>query len=285
MSPRVVVLLGVALSTLVAVPAAAEPPPPDGAALEAPAPAPAPVPASVPAEALEIPTPAPEVTPVPDADDLADLNWAGFGVRLGIYTLDVAAEDVPFFSDEVQQAIDAFNKLNPDSKKSRSALDLKADMTQVIPTLHLGGDGFFFRLDVPVAFGDGLTSLGLGIYPLAYGYFIESIGLFPYLVAGGAAHYLSSGSVTARGAKVDVSQSGGILQARVALGAKIRTVGRLNGVFEVGYSPWLGAGMVDTGKLKALRNATDPLSLPDPSEAVRAGLGSAIDFSAGIEWM
>jgi hypothetical protein len=277
MSRRLLAALGVALPVLAAVPAVAEPPP-------APPSTPAPAAAAAPAEALAIPTPAPEVTPVPDADDLASLNWAGFGVRFGVYTLDVAAENVPIFGDEVQEAIDIYNRLNPGDQRGSDALDLHARMVQVIPTVHLGGDGFFARVDVPFGFGDELTSLGVNFYPLAYGYFIERLGLFPYLVAGGGAHYLSAGTVTARGAKVDVSQSGAILQGRVALGAKLRTLGRLNGVVEVGYSPWMAAGIVDTVKLDALRDANTALTVPEPAEAVRAGVGSAFDFSVGVEW-
>ncbi len=239
--------------------------------------------APAPAAALEPPAPAP--APDPEREDRAGLNWAGFGIRFGVFNLDVAAENVPFFDSKVQEALDAYNRLNPGNQVTENAMDLEASLVQVVPTLHLGGDGFFFRLDLPIGFGDDITTLGLGLYPLAYGHFIESLGLFPYAVLGGAAHYATSGRVTSHGAKFDVSQSGAVLQGRLAVGAKLRIFEKLNGVGELGFSPWTVAGLVDTDKLDAIKNADTSSSIQDPASAVRAGAGSSFDFSVGIEWL
>lgn len=241
-------------------------------------------PAAAPAEALAVPTPAPEVTPVPTPEALSELNWAGFGVRVGMFKLDVSAENVPLFNDQVSEALDAYNEVMGEGAAGEDAMDLKADLIQVVPTLHLGGDGFFFRLDLPVGFGDDITSFGLAMYPLAYGYYVESLGLFPYAAAGFGAHYATAGKVSANGAKFDVSQSGAFLQGRFAFGAKYRAYSKLNAVAEFGFSPWTVAGLVDTEKMDAIKDAEIGSFPPDPASAVRAGAGSSVDFSLGVEW-
>ena len=249
------------------------------AAEDAPAPAPAPN------DALAVPTPAPAETPIPTPAALEGLNWAGFGLRIGLLDLDVSAENVPLFNDKVSEALDAYNEIMGDGAASEDAMDLEASLIQVVPTLHLGGDGFFFRLDLPIGFGDDITTLGLAMYPLAYGYYVEELGLFPYVAAGFGAHYATAGQVTKNGAKFDVSQSGAILQGRFAAGAKLRTWEKLNGVLEIGFSPWTAAALWDTDKLQAIKDADVGSFPPDPASAVRAGAGSTLDFSVGVEWL
>lgn len=282
MGGRPAVVLAALLSFVVAGPAAA-----DGLRLGkdlTPSPAdPGAVPTragGAPANSEAAPTPVPAKSA---RSTSRDLGWSGFGVRFGLFALDVSAESMPLVGDQVREVLDAYDQLGV----SRTRLDLDVSLVQVIPTLHLGGDGFFFRFDLPIGFGDGINTFGFAMYPLAYGYFLESAGLFPYVAAGAGLHYATSSQITVDGAKVEVSQSGFIAQVRLAAGAKLRLVEKLNGILEVGFSPWTAAALWDIDEIDTILDGTwNAGDIPGtPAEVVRGGAGSTLDVSVGIEWL
>jgi hypothetical protein len=237
-------------------------------------------------------------------------------VRLGYFPLKAKAKEVPMVGSEVMKyrkdanayiatfngMVQQWNQAHPEQQVpevkpfGEDALDLEANLLQVIPTFHLGGDDYFFRFDVPIGFGDGVTSLGLGIYPLNYGYFIESIGLFPYVSLGTVLNVATASTYDGPSGKADVSQVGGIIQARAAVGAKYAFSDAFSGTLELGFTPWGIAGLVDTDKAEKIAKQGGPapedvidfekLRPIDPGTAGRAGMISpAVDFSAGIEWL
>lgn len=276
--------------------------------------------APAPAAALAAPEPAPPVTGQVDAATVAgatrQLSWGGIGVRLGYFNLAAKAEDIPMFGSDIKdnrekantyiatfnEAVRAWNQANPDDQVQEAepygddALNLDATLVQIIPTFHMGGDGYFFKLETPIGFGDGVTSLGLGLYPINYGYYVESMGLFPYLSAGLVLNYAQASTFSGSNGDEDVSQVGGIIQSRLALGAKYAFAESFSGTLELGFTPWGFAGLLDTDKAEKIDRQggvelDDVIDLEnrrpiDPGSAIRGGtISSAFDLSVGIEWI
>ncbi|MBC8132335.1 MAG: hypothetical protein H7X95_05085, partial [Deltaproteobacteria bacterium] len=149
--------------------------------------------------------------PVTSQRESIDLNWAGIGVRWG--------------KSQVQLA--------PRQSNSSEIRPLDHRSTLVTPTLHLGGAGYFFKLEAPMSIGGQNRTVGVGIYPINYGYLFNRTGLFPYLSAGAVTSVVVSG----RDEK-GLPQRGGFVQLRAAVGLKYRVIGALTLSAEVGYSRW-----------------------------------------------
>jgi hypothetical protein len=195
----------------------------------------------------------------PPAERPPRMGWLGLGVRFGMQQVHLAppAAFVSTVSSVSGQAFAAGD----------FAIDSNA--WTVTPTLHLGGSGFFFKLDVPLSFASQFTSFGLGLYPINFGLFVESASLFPYLSAGGAANLVESRDTG------DPSTSnklmGAVVQARGALGLKYFPEQGLSLSGEIGYSPWAAGILLVTPA--------------NSSTQVHGGFGSVFDFSLGIEWL
>jgi hypothetical protein len=178
--------------------------------------------------------------------DPPNLNWAGLGVRFGVARWTLSSRGLPL----------------------ASSTDLNATLKVLTPTVHLGGDRHFVKIDFVIGTGDDLKLYGLGFYPLSYGYFIAPVHLFPYGSLGGTLNF----AVQAAGG-TSPSRMGLLAQGRGALGVKWRPISSFCGSIEVGYSPRAA------GLLASASSATSD------SQAISAvgGTGRVWDLSLGIE--
>jgi|HubBroStandDraft_6_1064221.scaffolds.fasta_scaffold103261_2 hypothetical protein len=206
--------------------------------------------------------PAPETDIVvvqPTASRPTQMGWLGLGVRFGLQEVHLTPPS-SFVST-----------VNSASGQAFAAGDFAIDSNAwtVTPTLHLGGSGFFFKLDLPLSFAPQFTSFGLGLYPINFGVFVPSVSLFPYVSLGGAANLVESRDTG------DPSTSnklmGAIVQARGALGLKYFPAQGIALSGELGYSPWAAGILLVTPA--------------NSSTEVHGGFGSVFDFSLGVEWL
>ena len=151
--------------------------------------------------------------------------------------------------------------------------DLQESAFTVAPSLHLGGSGYFFKAELPVAFASSFTSLGVGIYPLNYGLDLPGPGLFPYVSLGLAAH-------AARGTGAQSGKwTGGLLQARAAAGLKWRATGQLAVSLEVGLARTAGLLSAPATESSGIAGLTAIRPAMDAS----GGLGHTMDVSLGVD--
>jgi hypothetical protein len=194
----------------------------------------------------------------PTASRPPQMGWLGLGVRFGLQEVHLTPPA-------------SFATVNSASGQAFAAGDFAIDSSAwtVTPTLHLGGSGFFFKLDLPLSFSSQFTSFGLGLYPINFGVFVESVSLFPYASLGGAANLVESRDTG------DPSTSnklmGAMVQARGALGLKYFPAQGLALSAEIGYSPWAAGILLVTPA--------------NSSTQVHGGFGSVFDFSLGVEWL
>jgi hypothetical protein len=187
------------------------------------------------------------------------MGWLGLGVRFGMQEVHLTPP-ASFVSS-----------VNSASGQAFAAGDFAIDSNAwtVTPTLHLGGSGFFFKLDLPLSFASQFTSFGLGLYPINFGVFVPSLSLFPYVSLGGAANLVESRDTG------DPSTSnklmGAMVQARGALGLKYFPAQGIALSGEIGYSPWAAGILLVTPA--------------NSSTEVHGGFGSVFDFSLGVEWL
>ena len=189
------------------------------------------------------------------------MGWFGLGVRLGFTELHLAPP------------ASWVNTFNFATGNSSSASDYTLDSTArtVTPTLHLGGSGFFFKLDAPISFAPRFVTYGVGLYPLNFGIYLPQVALFPYGTAG-----VLTSVVQSRGTWDPATSDkiiGALVQARVAAGLKYFPVHNLAMSFEVGYSPWAGGVLF-----------LPPFDNHDATHT-EGGFGSAWDLSLGVEWL
>jgi len=187
------------------------------------------------------------------------MGWFGAGVRFGM-------QDV-----HLMPPASLVSGVNAASGQAFASGDfaVESNAWTITPTLHLGGSGYFFKLDVPLSFAPQFTTVGLGLYPINVGIFLENASLFPYLSLGGTANLVESRDT---GDPLTSNKlMGAIVQARGALGLKYFPAQGLALSGEIGYSP-LAAGIL--------------LVTPaNSSTQVHGGTGSVFDFSFGIEWL
>jgi hypothetical protein len=202
------------------------------------------------------------VTPPPPPEGRR-MGWLGIGARIGVTQLRLTAPSG--IVNDISQI--SGNPANADE------FALRSNVTTLTPTLHLGGSGFFFKLDLPISFGSSFTMVGLGVYPINFGLWVDQFAMFPYLSFGAVASVVTSHSTPDPGTSNKLI--GGVAQARLAAGLKFFPFHNLALSGELGYSPWT-AGAV------AL-----PPSSGSGSDATHfeGGFGSVLDFSFGVEWL
>ena len=199
----------------------------------------------------------------PPAPDVRRMGWFGLGARIGITELRLTAPTSVVNSIEQvtggTAGVDQFA--------------LRSNVTTLTPTIHLGGSGYFFKLDLPISFGSSFSMVGLGLYPINIGIYFDHLAMFPYLSLGTVANVVTSHETNDPGTSNKLI--GGIIQARLAAGLKFFPLHGLALSGEIGYSPWT-AGAV------AL-----PPEASSGSDATRfeGGFGSVLDFSFGVEWL
>jgi hypothetical protein len=149
----------------------------------------------------------------------------------------------------------------------------------IVPTFSVGGDGYFMKLDFPMARTAAASSYGFGLYPLNYGHYFPRSHLFPFLSAGVVGSVL-----TMPGQGV----AGAFGQGRLAAGLKARLARGLGVTAEVGYSPFVAAALVDKQKTHDMvQSAIDGTSVPPTAGSMpsRGGIGQELDVLFGVEWM
>jgi hypothetical protein len=225
-----------------------------------------------------------------------EAHGASFGLRLGGGALALAAsEDTPImggtFADAVGLYNDAARAYNASHGLRASGataapamtsadMDLREQLMLVTPTLEAGGDGYFFKLEAPLGFGERVRTYGLGVYPLNVGGHLA--GDRQSEVAG----YLSAGAALSYATFVDAEDAAGALvQGRVAGGLRLRSRGGYAMTFEIGYSLWALGGVVDFGRKSSLESY-DPRGTappPHPGEVAQGGeQRGMVDVSVGF---
>jgi hypothetical protein len=200
-------------------------------------------------------------TSPPPPSDGKKMGWLGVGVRVGFTSLHLAppASWVSTFNDATGGTANA------------NDYSLSTTARSITPTLHLGGSGYFFKLDVPISLAPRFVTYGVGLYPLNFGMYIPHAALFPYLSAGVMASAVQSRST------FDPATSnkliGALVQARIAAGLKFFPIHDGAISFEVGYSPWAGGVLF-----------LPPFDNHDATHT-EGGFGSAWDLSLGVEWL
>ena len=200
-------------------------------------------------------------SPPPHDDDARRMGWFGIGVRVGYSRLHL---------DPPGSLVSSYNAVTG-STTSTAEHTVSSTATTLTPTLHLGGGGFFFKMDVPLSLASNYATYGIGLYPINFGVYLPAAAVFPYGSAG-----VASSIVQSRGTSDPTTSNkiiGAVAQVRVAGGLKYFPLQNLALSFEAGYSPWAAGVML----------------LPPPAGShttrTEGGFGSAWDLSLGIEWL
>ena len=242
---------------------------PDGLAPPAPTdqrPGPYPGAASAPFPAAVWATawPPPVAPPVPSAapDPLLEMDWFVPALRLGVGHLSLSADKAGFMADRRTRCSDqgmvAGPYFAPPAGSQRCDLGIDEPLNIVGVGLHLGGDYYFVRLDSWYAWNNAVRMYGMGFYPLSFGWFIPSVGLFPY-ASGGVAVETLNWKIT--------NEKGVLFKTRLSLGLKKRVLNRLG----------LGAEAAYSGNVIGAAAQTEAASL-------RGGTGNSWDIALSIEW-
>jgi hypothetical protein len=189
------------------------------------------------------------------------MGWLGLGVRLGFTDLHLAPPS---------SWVNAFNDATGTSVNAGD-YTLSTTARTITPTLHLGGSGYFFKLDVPISFASRFMTYGVGLYPLNFGIYIPQAALFPYGTAGVLTSVVQSRTTWDPATSNKII--GALVQARVAAGLKYFPMHGLAISGEVGWSPWAGGVLF-----------LPPFDDHDATHT-EGGFGSAWDVSLGLEWL
>jgi len=191
------------------------------------------------------------------------MGWFWLGARIGVTELRLTAPTS--LVNDIQQVTGGTAGVDE--------FALRSNVTTLTPTIHLGGSGYFFKLDLPISFGSSFSMVGLGLYPVNIGIYFDHLAMFPYVSFGVVGNVVTSHETPDPGTSNKLI--GGIVQARAAAGLKFFPLHGLALSGELGFSPWT-AGAV------AL-----PPDSSSGSDATRfeGGFGSVLDFSFGVEWL
>lgn len=237
--------------------------------------------------------------------------FLGLGVRIGAQTSSTfQMTSVPTLNryvDNVQRRADeALERFGATRKTDKGLFDAEIpSVFEIIPTLHLGGEGFFMRVEAPLAFGESFRSAGVGLYPLGYGFSIPQVRLMPYIVLGGTASYAwvdatfkgpDYGLPVPAGAppfpvgqSETISQDGVLVQTKIAVGAKWFVLPRFPVSLEIAYAPYALAAFwnldrYDAFYLAPVDERLETVATKAPASAARGGAGQTLSVTAGIEW-
>jgi hypothetical protein len=199
-------------------------------------------------------------SPAPPPDGRR-MGWLGIGARVGLTSLHLAPP---------ASWVSTFNAATGGTA-STGDYSLSTTARTITPTLHLGGSGYFFKLDVPISFAPRFLTYGVGLYPLNIGIYIAHAALFPYGSAGVLTSIVQSRSTWDPATSDKII--GALVQARVAAGVKFFPVHDGAISLEVGYSPWAGGVLF-----------LPPFDDHDATHT-EGGFGSAWDLSLGVEWL
>lgn len=188
-----------------------------------------------------------------------DVRGTGLGVTAGLVMLRLSAD----------RAVRTFGgtsgtQLADEAPSTIASFDLHDNMLEIAPTVQLGGDRFYFKLDAPLRQSATLRGYGIGIYPLNYGYYVRPLRVMPSVSMGGVFSYLKDRRTDA---------AGPLVETRVALGIKVFPTRGLAVSADVARTPWALAAVRGSGPEWWRR--------PD----ARGGLGDGWQFSVGLFWL
>ncbi len=200
-------------------------------------------------------------SPAPPPAEGRRMGWFGVGVRVGYTQLHLTPPS---------SLVGAYNSATGGTT-STAEHTVDSSGRTLTPTLHLGGGGFFFKMDLPITFASQFRAYGIGLYPINFGLYVPRVALFPYGSFGFATSIVQSRST------LDPLTSnkiiGAVAQARLAVGLKYFPVRSLALSGEVGYSPWAAGVMLL------------PPGAGSDTTRTQGGFGSVWDFSLGVEWL
>lgn len=152
-----------------------------------------------------------------------------------------------------------------DSYDTNSFAPLNLASRSVRITANVGRDGYFFRADVPMMFGERLFGVGLGSYPINYGLFLPRSRLMFFMSTGIEILRLN---MFVR----DESEEAYLLRARMAGGMKSFPVKGLCLSFEFAYSA------------TAMGIDADHFSR-ESGGSKETFTGGLLDVHMGVEWL
>jgi hypothetical protein len=200
-------------------------------------------------------------SPAPPEAEGRRMGWFGAGVRVGYTQLHLTPPS---------SLVGTYNSATGGTT-STAEHTVDSSGRTLTPTLHLGGSGFFFKMDLPITFAPLFRAYGIGLYPINFGLYLPGVALFPYGSFGFASSIVQSRSTP------DPSTSnkiiGAVAQIRVAVGLKYFPVHALAVSGEVGYSPWAAGVMLL------------PPAAGSDTTRTQGGFGDVWDFSLGVEWL
>jgi len=193
-----------------------------------------------------------------DAGDQA-LRKVGIGVSGGVVMLRLSAD----------RALRAFGgqsgtELADQAPAGVASFDLHENLLEIAPSIHLGGDGFYFKVEAPLRQSATLRAYGAGIYPLNYGLLIPALHIMPTASAGVVLSYLADRRTDAVGP---------LFETRVAVGIKFFPAHGLALSLDIARTPWA---------LGAVRGRGP--SWWQRSDA-RGGIGNGWGLGVGVSWL
>ncbi len=199
-------------------------------------------------------------------------------LRLGVQQLALqASSDTPIVGERVVQVVDDYNAaaatVGPadgagTARIDASDLGITERLLVVAPGLEISAGHYFFRVEAPIGHADGLTTVGIGIYPLN-AQFAVGRRVAMYLSGGGTASWLD------RDGAGDI---GGLVSLRAAAGLRIAQ--RL--IVEGGYGVFTLGGSVNRDRLADMAGG-QPMPLARPDEAIAAGEArGGFDVAVGV---
>jgi len=206
------------------------------------------------------------------------VGWFGLGVRVGVNGLSLSA---PRAASVIGGKAEAAAKAYPGAAASMS---LDANLFQVVPTLHLGGSGYFFKLEAPIGRSSSLNTIGLGLYPVNIGVHIKRLRLLPTFSAGGVISNATSRRTDSSGAVHKAE--GGLFETKVGLGVKFFPKRGLAMSLDIARTPWAFGIVFDDGAAKRAQQMA--IEGNDPGRAgdiLRGGIGSGWEITLGIHWL
>lgn len=216
----------------------------------------------------------PDVSTPSDRARARPWGRTGLSIRFGASRIALRARNLPTAGDDLA----AFARVTGNDV---SEVDFQERLFLITPSLHIGGEGYFFRVDAPVGLSSGAKTFGLGIYPLNVAIPIPAARLMPYAGTGVVGSFVMRDS-TGTGSLA----TGGLFQARSAVGIKLLPGRRADLSIELGYSPWAAGAVFNANELdRAMTMFERGQRVNEPGRVLRGGAGDVWDLSLGVGWL
>lgn len=197
--------------------------------------------------------------PVRTGDGDGGPRNAGIGINAGVVMLRLSADRaLRTFGGE------SGTQLADDAPTSIASFDLRETLFEIAPTIQMGGDRFYFRMEAPLRQSATLRTYGVGFYPLNYGYYVPRWRIMPSASAGAVFSYLTDRRTDAVGP---------LVETRVSVGVKFFPVRGLALSMDVARTPWAIGALHGSGP-EWWRRAD-----------ARGGIGTGWALGLGVFWL